>query len=135
VGPVYRTKASLRVFGDDLRPDDLTKLLGVPATSSEVKGAPVGRTVSRRGGWRLASPLSENVDLADHIRWLLDATTKDIAVWRDVTSRYSVDIFVGLFLHDLNEGLSLSADLMAELGARGIELGLDIYGLDQSHET
>ena len=50
--------------------------------------------------------------------------------------RYDVDLFCGLFMREGNEGLAISSKYLAELGARGIEIGLDIYaGDDDEQET
>lgn len=38
-----------------------------------------------------------------------------------------MDMFCGLFMQNENEGQSLSAELLAMLGERGIDLSLDIY--------
>ena len=52
-----RTVASLRIFGDDLDPDEVTRLLGKRPDASERRGetvrAPSGRErVLRRGSWQ-----------------------------------------------------------------------------------
>jgi hypothetical protein len=43
--------------------------------------------------------------------------------------------FCGLFLDEMNEGISLSPDTLAAIGSRGLSSGLDIYGPDQGGET
>lgn len=46
----------------------------------------------------------------------------------DLSSRYEIDLFVGLFMHVFNEGFQLSADCLTILGERGVTLDVDIYG-------
>ena len=53
-------------------------------------------------------------------------------MWRSITERYGIDLFCGLFMRVGNEGLSLSPQSLAALGRRQIELGLDIYGGDET---
>jgi hypothetical protein len=54
--------------------------------------------------------------------------TEDLAVWEELTTRFSADLFCGLFMREGNEGLSLSPETMQALGSRRLLLGLDIYG-------
>ena len=54
--------------------------------------------------------------------------TDDLGVWKALTSSYEVDMFCGAFMQSGNDGLSISAESMLDLGTRGIELDLDIYG-------
>jgi hypothetical protein len=47
-----------------------------------------------------------------------------------------MDMFCGLFMKNENEGLSLSAESLAMLGERSIELSLDIYdGREEEHNA
>lgn len=59
--------------------------------------------------------------------------TGDLAVWQSV-AKYHADLFCGLFMRVGNEGLTISSQSLAALGARGIEMGLDIYGGDDDEE-
>lgn len=81
-----------------------------------------------RDGWRLHAPEAKEADLDQQVAWILARVTDDLEVWRKVTSEYRVDLFVGLFLERPNRGIELSPQTMTQLGARGIRLGLDIYG-------
>jgi hypothetical protein len=53
--------------------------------------------------------------------------TSELTVWRSIGEKYEMDLFCGFFLKGSNEGMTLSARSLAVLGARGIEMGLDIY--------
>ncbi len=129
-----RTVVSIRIFGDDLDPDQVTRLLGAAPTASARKGdagSPSSsdrRAVARTGSWRLTSAERSPGDLSGHLRELFSKTTDDLAIWRDLSRRYSCDVFCGLFMGQGHEGEELDAELMAMLGARGLRLALDIYG-------
>lgn len=60
--------------------------------------------------------------------------TSDLNVWRELSSKYEPDLFVGLLMEVFNEGLEVSSDCLAMLGERGVKLGLDIYGSDADPE-
>jgi hypothetical protein len=95
--------------------DEVAQLLGCP--SNRAKGS----------HWGLNAPESEDANLDDQIAWILSRVTSDLAVWQKVTSEYRVDLFCGLFLERPNRGVTLSVKSMADLAARNIELGFDIY--------
>ena len=128
-----RSAASLRVFGDDLLPEEVTALLGASPTSFEVKGGQSqpnagGRTfTARTGGWRLQVARLSPGDLDGQIAELLDQLTTNLIAWRELTARFRVDMFCGLWLIEWNEGISLDPSTLAALGERGILLDLDIY--------
>lgn len=82
--------------------------------------------------WSVSAEQRIPGDLDAQIAELLEGTTEDIGVWRNITSRFKSDIFCGLFLGEWNEGLSISPTTMKVLGERGILLDLDIYsGTDE----
>jgi len=80
--------------------------------------------------WRLLAEDREPEDLDGQITELLSRLTSDLEAWRNLASRFRMDLFCGLCLESLNEGVSISPSSLAALGERGIELALDIYGSD-----
>lgn len=129
---VSRTVATLRFFGDDLQPDEITSLLGRAPSKSETKGdewqRPNGTIrVANRGSWRLSAADREPGNLDAQIAELFSGLSVDLTVWADLTTRFRGDVFCGLFLDEGNEGISLAPKTLALLGARNLEIGLDIY--------
>jgi len=103
-------------MGDSLDPAEVTRVLGCEPSRA------------RDGMWRLVAEDRAPEDVDAQIRELLSKLTHDLSIWQSLGSRYRVDLFCGIFLDASNEGLSISPDVARELGARGIEIGLDIYG-------
>jgi hypothetical protein len=126
---------SLRIFGDDLDPDEISRMLMCEPTDKIKKGEIiVGRAtgnqrISPFGSWRLESAEDESLDLEEQILKLLSCVIRDPEVWSQLTQKYKVDLFCGLFLDDLNRGFSLSPEVLKELAERNLELGFDIYAL------
>lgn len=127
-----RSVAALRFFGDDLDPEEITRLLGATPSLGARKGGvrltPGGREkAARTGTWVLEAKDRSPADLDGQIEELLSPLTTDMSVWSDLRRRYSADIFLGLFLAQSNEGIALSPETMGAVGSRGLVLNADIY--------
>lgn len=135
MGPIQKSKATLRIIGDDLEPDEITRILGTRPTKSRAKGkvwvtANTDREFSakaHRGQWHLETSVREPADLDGQVQELLGALTQDLEVWAALARRFRVDLFCGLFMKSTNEGATLSPETLAALGNRGIKLSLDVY--------
>jgi hypothetical protein len=134
---LHQSMASLRIFGDDLIPGEITELLGCQPTDSYAKGQIVrgektGREyVKQTGMWQLEATDHQPGDLDQQIAELLGKVTDDLRIWVSLSEQFSIDIFCGLFMEKGNEGISISPDTLLALGQRRLELGLDIYEPDR----
>ncbi|MGN6579882.1 MAG: DUF4279 domain-containing protein [Bordetella sp.] len=134
MGDLLKTMASLQVIGDDLDPDEITRLLCCAPTAYQSKGdervgQKSGRTyIAEFGSWSLRAPEQQPGNLNAQISWLMTAVTDDLDAWQSIAARYRTRLFCGLFMNQWNDGQSISAALLLALGARRIELDLDIYG-------
>lgn len=126
------TVATLRFFGDELDPDELTRLL----RSAPTKGAKKGgvwctgngtEKIAKSGFWRLDTADRSPGDLDTQIAELFKNLSPDLSVWADLSQRYKADIFCGLFLKYTNEGISLQPSTLAAVGSRGLIFSFDIY--------
>jgi tRNA (guanine37-N1)-methyltransferase len=132
-GRTIETSAALRFFGDDLDPEELTKLLGQAPTSFARKGTIEGSKrprAAKTGRWILDIPLTAGDNLPDQIRSILSPLTDDLSIWRDLGERYQADMYC--FLGMIGKlGYSLDASLSRLLADRGLSLQLDMYTLDR----
>jgi len=134
MGKIARSAASLRVIADDLDPQLVTRLLGVPASLSKRKGE---ETVTRRGDtqiartgvWILKAEDLRPGDVDRQIVELLHSVSKDDAVWADLRSRFKIDLFCGLWVQEPDEGFELRAETLALIASRGLSLGICVYAL------
>jgi hypothetical protein len=139
---IDESRACLRLFGDDLDPDEISAILGSAPTKSERKGDVIrnqttgqSRTV-KSGGWRLEAPDARPEDIDGQVERILSRLTSDLEKWRALTLKYQADIFCGLFMREENEGIELSPETLRALGQRGISIGFDIYApSDRRSET
>ncbi|RUL75964.1 DUF4279 domain-containing protein [Dyella choica] len=127
------SRATIRVMGNSLRPEEVTRLLGYEPTVSQRMGEHIvdPKTgvvrIAKTGMWRLQAEQREPEDLPGQIDELLGKLTGDMRAWATVRETCQIDLFVGLFMSSGNNGLSISPEQLLALGERGIELGLDIY--------
>ncbi|MES2450098.1 MAG: DUF4279 domain-containing protein [Pseudomonadota bacterium] len=129
---IYETKMCLRFFGDDLDPDEITARLGRhPSVGMKKGGTWITKSgtekVARTGSWRLKAADRQPGDFDNQIAQILEGLSNDLAVWDDLTTRFNADVFCGVFMKKSNEGLSLSAKSMLDLGARRLSLDFDVY--------
>ncbi len=135
-GPFDRSKASLRISGDELNPDEISNLLEASSTYSERKGdVIVGKVtkhqrIAKTGRWSIESNLPDEVDVEEKLNELLDQVSNDESVWTSINKKYKVDIFCGMFMEANNRGFGLSVKTLKRLTSLGIEVGFDIYAPD-----
>ncbi len=133
---LHRSLATLRLSGDDLNPDEITKLLGCEPTRRQSKGEltesrhGLAPRIARYGAWRLEATAAEPANVDTQVAELLGKVSAEMSVWHDLTERFHVNIFCGWFMNEGNEGIDLSPDTMLALGSRRLPLALDIYGAD-----
>ena len=124
-------KATLRIFGDALVPDEITHVLGCAPTHARRKGDIIrGKTSGREhiaptGTWQLEA--NDAADLEGQIAHILDRLTPDPNARARLSQKFRIDLFCGIFMDRANEGVALSSSTLAALGGRGIELSFDIY--------
>jgi hypothetical protein len=135
MGPVKKIRVMLRFRGEALDPREISELLGSPGTNSAAKGGiwlmPSGaERVADTGWWHLRMEASREDTFDDHIHKLFSTLSPDCVTWRDLSDRYGGNLFVGVFLGSLNEGLTVAPETAFAIGERGLSLQLDIYERD-----
>lgn len=128
-GPIDETRAAIAIHGDDLDPEEITKMLGCEPTSAHRKGdkrtdmsAP-----ALTGEWILsvrgAAPVGPE-ELTSSL--LLRLPTGD-ALWRTLADRFRVELRFALHLSAYSRGFELSAPLTERISALHASVGFDIY--------
>jgi len=77
--------------------------------------------------WLLEAKDREPENLDEQVQDLLSRLTQQPDVWENLSRRFEIDLYCGLFMDEANEGLSLSHATLRALADRHIEIGLDIY--------
>jgi hypothetical protein len=134
------TYATLRIFGEDLDPDEMTSRLGLRPSRSHRQGDPkpgadryeaqYGHPPSpyRQGYWSFETEEALGEDALTHIDQLLEiaeARGDELAKIRE--AGYSVDIFIFWPNWHGHGGPYLDAGRMTRLGNLGIAISWDVY--------
>jgi hypothetical protein len=128
-----KSAVTLRIVGDDLVPDEITRLLRCEPTSAEFKGQVVRGKNTRRertarsGSWRLEVADRTPDDLNGQIMEIVGRLNQDPDVWASLANRFRIDVFCGLFMAKSGEGFTLSPEALLALGSRRIEFDLCLY--------
>lgn len=127
-----RCQAALRIFGDDLVPEELSRLFGHFYTKGWVKGYQYSTSsgavvVKKTGAWILDAEPTESADFDGQISRLLADIDVSPDNWASLASRFEMDIFCGWFMQESNEGIAVSSQTLRALGERNIALSVDIY--------
>ena len=128
---LHHSVAALRICGDSLKPDAISRALGCSPTLSFVKGQiePSRRKaiVRETGGWHLDAAEQQPGNLDAHVAELFGRVNNDFSVWATLSGEHKIDLFCVYFMSEADEGVEASAETLKALGDRGIKLGLRIY--------
>jgi hypothetical protein len=131
-GGLRECKVALFMYSPSIDIPQLTKVLGCAPTHAVAKGQlrhpPHGSGPSPVGLWSLEAPKA--LGFVEKIQYLLEATPKKLTTWRRLSKSHDVRLNCGIFLHSWNEGFDVPAHTVAEIGARGWKLGVDIYSAE-----
>ena len=128
---LHHSCAALRIAGDSLKPDAISRLLGCRPTLGFVKGQiepSKGKPIVREtGGWHLDATGQQPGDVNAHVAQLFRQVNSDVSAWAALAGEYETDLFCVYFMSEADEGLEVSAETLKVLGDRGIKLELRIY--------
>jgi hypothetical protein len=121
---IFRFAMSLRLSHPTITPDEITSELGIKPRHVRSKS---------RGGfyWCSEQESGEDEEFITVIDKFLDLLTPHGAFLRSYKSTGgTIELFVGWFPFQRSGGATLLADCLAEMGALGVDLSLDVYAPD-----
>jgi len=131
-GIVDESSVTLCVYGEDLNPDAVTKLLRVTPTSSFRRGhknKPNSRPMPH-GAWflKIRGKAPNGPDI--HLRKLLMKLPQSPQTWKKLTKLYEVRLRICVGFAGWNKSFNFPADLIARAAKIGMDLDFDIYADD-----
>jgi len=133
---IHSSKATLRISGDDLDPQEISSLLGYKSNLIQAKGEVlIGKNtgkkrIAKTGMWRIQANEREPENIDNQIVEILSRLSSDLSVWELIADKHYLDLFCGLFMDVSNEGMEISSSSLLLLAERQILLSLDIYAPD-----
>ena len=98
----YKFRATLRIAGDGLDFDEISRKLGLTPTHTHRKGE------QHKAMWSYTAPVDRERPLEEHIMALWDAIRPQIPYLRDLKQKYHVDIFCGYRSNSDTAGFQVS---------------------------
>lgn len=134
-GLVDEASVSLCIYGDDLDPEEVSRILGVTPTRAHRKGEPMRSRSShapqgathRTGAWILGVRGQAPREPEELTTALLDQLPEDETVWAGLATHYRISLRYGLFMEAWNRGFALSPGLVARIARMHAQLDFDIY--------
>ncbi|MXO48730.1 DUF4279 domain-containing protein [Erythrobacter vulgaris] len=125
---------TLGFWDDDLDPELFTELLECKPTVGVKKGeawvTSLGRSkIAPTGSWRLEVDKEVSGNLEMKIATLFSSVTDDLSRWKQLPRAERAQLFCGLFMVCVNEGVGLSQSILQQISDRGLALELDLYGV------
>ena len=121
----------MRIAGDSLKPDAISRVLGCSPTLGYVRGQiepSKGKAIVREiGVWHLDAVEQQPGNLDAHVAELFGRISNDLSAWATLSSEYKIDLFCVYFMGEVDEIVQASAETLKVLGDRGVKLGLRIY--------
>jgi len=127
------TFATLRLFGDGLVPEEVTRLLKVTPTDAALKGETKvisgGKTrTAPTGRWALeTAQLIHSTNLEDHLCWLLEQVDASGISLPSLPGVSRSDVFCYWESATGHSGPEFSPEILGRLAKHGLTLGLDFY--------
>ena len=128
-GLVDEFHATIGVYGEELEPDEITRVLGCAPTSSHRRGDSrrPGGPGAKRGAWLLTVTAMAPTEPEEVLQQLLGRVPGDPEVWARLASMYSVQVRIGIFIGAWTRGFELSPAVVRQLAALGVPVGFSIY--------
>ena len=139
-GPIACFSVRIEIIADDLKPNEITPLLGVAPTTAWEKGTTLlnrdgsVRRTTKSGRWSLSLQPAETDEWEANgaLNLMIGQFQADETVWREIASRAEVSLCLALVLEAAGQAVSLDPASLRWLADRNIRLDFDIYAADES---
>jgi hypothetical protein len=130
---ISRSITALRIFGEDLDPDEIARILDRAPTRSYRKGDPIYPPKNMKprpvGAWMIDSgeAWAEGDRLNEQIRDLLISLPDEPSLWTELAQRFDMDVFCGADVTDTSPGIRLERETLKLLADRYLEFDVCVY--------
>ena len=129
-GLVERTVVTLALYGDDLDPPEITRIIGCEPTHAHRRSEPRAghefKNPYKSGAWLLTVKMEKPQGPEEATERLLDLVPGDERVWKDLSERFELRISYGIFFSGMNRGFALSHNVQKRLVKYHAKLDFDL---------
>lgn len=128
-GPVDETHVTLGIYGPDVRPDEISAVLGCTPTSAHRRGDSrgPGQPLWPQSAWLLTVVGTAPVGPNEVLQQLLVQLPEDPVVWKELASKHTVRVTFGIFAGGWNQGFEFAPASVKRLAGLGIAVAFDVY--------
>ena len=127
-GAVDKTSITLAIYGDDLIPEEISQLLGCEAEYIRCGERRSPRASPyKRSAWLLNHKGDSPITAEEIIREILSKISADSGIWKELSSRYDVQVRIAIHMENWNKGFDLSAETVQQIADLGAKMVFDIY--------
>jgi len=126
--PVYfsKFKASLRILGDGLDFDEITRTLGLTPTGTRRKGSGHGLLTKDYDIWIYTAPVDRVRPLDEHIMAIWDAIRPQIPYLRELKRRFRIDVLCGYRSNSCTGGFDVDQRCLGLFTELDIPFGVSV---------
>ncbi|MDA0865761.1 MAG: DUF4279 domain-containing protein [Cyanobacteria bacterium] len=127
-GAVAKTSITLAIYGDDLIPEEISQLLGYEAKYIR-RGERRNPRASpyKKSAWLFNQKGEAPITAEEIIREILSKILTDSGIWKELASRYDVQVRIAIHMKNWNQGFDLSAETIQQIAGLGAKMVFDIY--------
>jgi len=122
----FRFRASLRIAGEGLDFDEISRTLGLTPTHQHRKGEPHGHGSRRQDVWIFDAPIDRERPLHEHIMALWDAVRSQIPYLRELKRKFDVNVFCGYRSNSPTAGFEVDHRCLGLFGELEVPFGISV---------
>ena len=127
-GLVDGSRLTLGIHGEDLEPDEISRLLGCAPSSSHRRGDPRHSGPPwPNGAWLLSVEAKSPTGPEELVHLLFARLPTDEILWSDLRRRFRLQLSFGIFSERWNRGFELSPETLQRIVSISAGVGFDIY--------
>ena len=128
-GQVDTSCVTFGVYGENLDPEEVSKLLSCAPTHSHRRGDLISGTSNPRpfGAWLLTFQVTAPQGPNELVAMLQEQLPSNLELWRSLRSSYEIRVTFGIFLDDWNRNFQFTPEELRFLSSLGAAIGFDVY--------
>ena len=128
-GLVDQSSVSLCLYGEDLDPNEVSSVLGVPGDRMHRRGDKrrEGTSPFQKGAWAILEEGSAPLGPEELLERIAERVPTDPAIWAGLGRRFDLQVRFGIHQSEWNRGFDLSQKSVRFLERIGASLVFDIY--------